>query len=157
MSILGKTAKAIYPPILGFFTLYMIISGLYMTYQKKTPISSLFLPKGKWTSFRGLHRNLSSILWLPFTVTVCTGAIYRMLKTWFSLEKDSVSFLLSWHQGKFVSGLGIEYFYPILIGVLALAAMSAGVTMNKNIMGISKPTEDYMYTLPGGDKKRPSI
>jgi hypothetical protein len=153
MSILGETAKAIYAPTLGFFSLFMICSGIYMMFQGNSPLSSLFAVKSKWTTFRGLHRNLSVMMWIPFLLTVVCGALYRTLKTWFDMDKLSVGFLLNWHQGKFIDGLGIEYVYPVVVGIVALVSMVAGITMNKSFQGISKNTGAQFYTLPGGEKK----
>ncbi|KAL0476695.1 frdC [Acrasis kona] len=136
MSILGKTSKALYSPILGYFTFYMIFSGIYMVFKR--PILSTFALKGKWSTFRGFHRNMSNLILFPFLITALSGTLYRMLKTWFGLEKESVGFLLNWHQGKFISGLGIEYVYPVLLGIAAMASIGAGLTMNKTVVGMKK-------------------
>lgn len=78
------------------------------------------------TIFRPLHRTIASFV-LPFLFsTIISGMAYRVCRAVFSMDKDSVGWLMSLHQFSF---LGLSAIYPVLLCVAVLALAFTGASM----------------------------
>jgi hypothetical protein len=74
--------------------------------------------------FRRLHRIMAAIAMLPLLVTVFTGVIYRLAKSWFGLSRDQVHLLMSIHEGEYF-GQTLEPIYVLLNGIGLLWMLTA--------------------------------
>jgi len=78
--------------------------------------------------FRKLHRTLAPIVLLPLTVTIFTGVVYRLGKSWFGLSRDQVHFLMVIHEGEYL-GHTLEPIYVLLNGLGLLWMLVTGGVM----------------------------
>lgn len=60
---------------------------------------------------REYHSTIAPIVLLPLVITVFTGVIYRLGKSWFGLSKDQVHFLMVIHEGGYLG----DFFKPIYV------------------------------------------
>jgi DMSO/TMAO reductase YedYZ heme-binding membrane subunit len=81
-----------------------------------------------FAKFRQLHATMAPIVMLPLFVTVFTGVIYRLGKSWFGLSRDQVHFLMVIHEGEYL-GQTWEPIYVLLNGLGLLWMLITGVTM----------------------------
>jgi predicted DNA repair protein MutK len=75
--------------------------------------------------FRRLHRVIAPIAVLPLLVTVSTGVIYRIAKSWFGLSRNQIHFLMSIHEGEYL-GHTLEPIYVLLNGIGLLWMLATG-------------------------------
>ena len=78
-----------------------------------------------------LHQNIAPIVFLPLFITVSTGVIYRLSKSWFGLSRDQVHFLMVIHEGEFL-GQFLEPIYVLLNGIGLMWMLITGATMTIN-------------------------
>lgn len=78
--------------------------------------------------FRQLHRTLAPIVLLPLTITIFTGVVYRLGKSWFGLSRDQVHFLMVIHEGEYL-GHTLEPIYVLLNGLGLLWMLVTGGVM----------------------------
>ncbi len=78
--------------------------------------------------FRQFHRALAPIVLFPLTVTVFTGVIYRLGKSWFGLSRDQLHFLMVIHEGEYF-GATLEPIYVLLNGLGLLWMLATGSFM----------------------------
>lgn len=60
---------------------------------------------------REYHSIIAPIVLLPLVITVFTGVIYRLGKSWFGLSRDQVHFLMVIHEGEYLG----DFFEPIYV------------------------------------------
>jgi hypothetical protein len=65
---------------------------------------------------------------LPLLVTVFTGVVYRLAKSWFGLSRDQVHLLMSIHEGESF-GQMLEPVYVLLNGIGLLWMLVKGGAM----------------------------
>ena len=83
----------------------------------------------KWQKkVREFHSLMAPIVLLPLLVTVTTGVIYRLGKSWFGLSRDQVHFLMVIHEGEFF-GQFFEPIYVLLNGLGLLWMLITGLFM----------------------------
>ncbi|MBE7385333.1 MAG: PepSY domain-containing protein [Leptolyngbya sp. SIO1E4] len=85
-------------------------------------------------NFRRLHATLAPFVLLPLFMTVTTGVIYRLGKSWLGLSRDQVHFLMVLHEGEYL-GETIAPIYVLLngLGLLWMLA-TGGMVACQNIM-----------------------
>ncbi len=66
--------------------------------------------------FRRLHSTIAPIVLLPMIVTIFTGVIYRLGKSWFGLSRDQVHFLMVIHEGEYLGDF-LEPIYVLFNGL----------------------------------------
>ncbi len=89
----------------------------------------LILNMVKWQKkVRDFHSLMAPIVLLPLLVTVTTGVIYRLGKSWFGLSRDQVHFLMVIHEGEFF-GQFFEPIYVLLNGLGLLWMLITGLFM----------------------------
>ena len=82
----------------------------------------------KINRIRELHKSIAPIVLLPLTVTVLTGVIYRLGKSWFDLSRDQVHFLMVIHEGEYL-GQTLEPIYVLLNALGLIWMLVTGATM----------------------------
>lgn len=81
----------------------------------------------KWQKqVREFHSLIAPIVLLPLFITVTTGVIYRLGKSWFGLSRDQVHFLMVIHEGEFF-GKFFEPIYVLLNGLGLLWMLITGL------------------------------
>lgn len=78
--------------------------------------------------FRKLHRVVAPIVLLPLFITVLSGVIYRLGKSWFGLSRDQVHFLMVIHEGEYF-GTTLEPVYVLLNALGLLWMLITGCVM----------------------------
>ncbi|MEC4804530.1 MAG: hypothetical protein SAJ12_12980 [Jaaginema sp. PMC 1079.18] len=78
--------------------------------------------------FRRLHSTLAPIVLLPLLITIFTGVIYRLGKSWFGLSRDQVHFLMTIHEGEYLGDF-LEPIYVLLNGLGLLWMIVTGSVM----------------------------
>ncbi|NWF59948.1 MAG: PepSY domain-containing protein [Fischerella sp.] len=71
---------------------------------------------------------MAPIAVLPLLVTVFTGVVYRLAKSWFGLSRDQVHLLMSIHEGEYF-GQMLEPVYVLLNGIGLLWMLVKGGAM----------------------------
>jgi hypothetical protein len=79
-------------------------------------------------NFRKLHATVAPFVLLPLLITVATGVIYRLGKSWFGLTRDQVHFLMVIHEGEYL-GHTLEPLYVLLNGLGLLWMLITGSTL----------------------------
>ncbi|MGD1905731.1 MAG: PepSY domain-containing protein [Leptolyngbyaceae cyanobacterium] len=77
---------------------------------------------------RKLHATIAPLVLLPLVVTVTTGVVYRLGKSWFGLSRDQVHFLMALHEGEYL-GPTLEPIYVLLNGLGLLWMITTGGLM----------------------------
>lgn len=78
--------------------------------------------------FRKLHQTVAPIVLLPLLITVTTGVVYRLGKSWFGLSRDQVHFLMVIHEGEYL-GQTLEPLYVLFNGLGLLWMLMTGSVM----------------------------
>lgn len=80
------------------------------------------------TNVRKIHAAVAPFVILPLIVTVTTGVVYRLGKSWFGLTRDQVHFLMVIHEGEYL-GHTLEPIYVMLNGLGLLWMLATGGIM----------------------------
>ena len=119
----GVYVRAPYTLALGICTLYMAFSGVRM-------LDSAAMAKRRkvtgWTA-RTTHQAVATVAVAPLVLLAATGAGWAVCRYWIGVEKQSIKFLLRWHQGIFE---GAKAYFPPVAAVCILALVSSGLPMN---------------------------
>lgn len=78
--------------------------------------------------FRKFHRTVAPIVLLPLFITVSTGVIYRLGKSWFGFSRDQAHILMVIHEGEYL-GQTLEPIYVLLNGLGLLWMLITGSVM----------------------------
>ncbi|MEM9003537.1 MAG: PepSY domain-containing protein [Cyanobacteria bacterium P01_F01_bin.86] len=85
-------------------------------------------------NFRKLHAATAPFVLLPLLITVFTGVIYRLGKSWLGLTRDQVHFLMVIHEGEYF-GHTLEPIYVLLNGLgLLWMLITGGMMAYRNVM-----------------------
>ncbi|NER83906.1 MAG: PepSY domain-containing protein [Leptolyngbya sp. SIO1D8] len=68
---------------------------------------------------------MAPLVLLPLLITVTTGVVYRLGKSWFGLTRDQVHFLMMIHEGEYL-GPTLEPIYVLLNGLGLLWMLATG-------------------------------
>jgi hypothetical protein len=79
---------------------------------------------------RKLHRKTAPIILLPLLLTVLTGVIYRLGRSWFGMSADVGEIFMGLHEGKFL-GKGLVPFYVLLVGLGLIGMIVTGLSILK--------------------------
>lgn len=79
-------------------------------------------------TFRQIHRTVAPLVLLPLLVTVTTGLVYRLGKSWFGLSRDQVHILMVIHEGEYL-GHQLEPIYVLLNALGLLFMLTTGIGM----------------------------
>lgn len=79
-------------------------------------------------NFRKLHATVAPFVLLPLFITVCTGVMYRLGKSWLGLTRDQVHFLMVIHEGEYI-GRTLEPVYVLFNGLGLLWMLATGGMM----------------------------
>jgi DMSO/TMAO reductase YedYZ heme-binding membrane subunit len=83
--------------------------------------------------FRKLHQTVAPIVLLPLLITVTTGVVYRLGKSWFGLSKEQAHVLMVIHEAEYL-GHTLEPFYVLLNGLgLLWMLITGGIMVWQNI------------------------
>jgi hypothetical protein len=119
----GVYIRAPYTLALGLCVMYMAISGLSM-------LDSAAMAKRRkvagWTA-RTVHQAVATVAVAPLVLLAFTGATWAVCRYWVGMEKQTVRFLLIWHQGILESA---KAYFPPVVAVCILALVSSGLPMN---------------------------
>lgn len=81
----------------------------------------------KWQKkARDFHTLIAPIVLLPLFITMLTGVVYRLGKSWFGLSRDQVHFLMVIHEGEYL-GKFLEPIYVLLNGLGLLWMLLTGL------------------------------
>lgn len=122
LSVIGIFGKFLYAPLLISLVLFMILTGLWILTGGFSNFSFSWKP---WSTDRGMHYNLSIILFLPLATVALCGGLYRLLSSWFGIK---IRLLLDLHTGSI--GFNLEYVFPIFFGITLLIFAYFGIKMN---------------------------
>jgi DMSO/TMAO reductase YedYZ heme-binding membrane subunit len=95
-------------------------------WKPATPCSLFLYPMLK--TVRKLHSTIAPFVLLPLLMTVTTGVVYRLGKSWFGLSRDQVHFLMTLHEGEYL-GPTLEPIYVLLNGLGLLWMITTGGLM----------------------------
>lgn len=85
-------------------------------------------------NFRKLHATLAPFVLLPLIITVATGVMYRLGKSWLGLTRDQVHILMVIHEGEYL-GHTLEPIYVLLNGLgLVWMLVTGSVMAYQNIL-----------------------
>lgn len=83
--------------------------------------------------FRKLHQTVAPIVLLPLLITMTTGVVYRLGKSWFGLSKEQAHVLMVIHEAEYL-GQTLEPFYVLLNGLgLLWMLITGGVMVWQNV------------------------
>ncbi len=77
---------------------------------------------------RNLHRSLALWIAVPLFVSLATGIVYRVGRSWFGMEKPTGTFILNIHSGGWM-GHWLSAFYVLIIGLGLLVMVASGLRM----------------------------
>lgn len=122
---LGDQLRPIYVLLVGLGLLGMIITGLVMNplfkHKSLTKITQKF-------NQRKYHSLASIILFIPLIISLVTGIVYRLGRSYFHVSKENIEFLLDIHQGEYL-GSFIQAIYMILVGIGLISLLITGISM----------------------------
>ncbi len=82
----------------------------------------------KLRHFRELHRMIAPVVLLPLLVTIFTGIVYRLGKSWFGLTREQAHFLMDIHEGTYL-GETLEPIYVLINGLGLMWMLVTGSAM----------------------------
>lgn len=77
---------------------------------------------------RSFHRTFALWIAIPLFVTLATGLVYRVGRSWFGMEKPTGNFILSIHSGEWM-GHWLSAVYVLIVGVGLLLMAALGLKM----------------------------
>ncbi|MEB3280394.1 MAG: PepSY domain-containing protein [Lyngbya sp.] len=81
-------------------------------------------------NFRKIHRKIAPILFIPLLLSALTGISYRIGRSWFGLPGEFGSFMMFFHEGRFL-GKPLVPVYVLLVGLGLLGLIVSGFTLIK--------------------------
>jgi uncharacterized iron-regulated membrane protein len=118
---LGAPLKPIYVLLTGLGMIGLIVTGLSMTGRLGGAHKQL--------DVRQVHRIAAPIVFLPLVVSVLTGVIYRLGKSWFGLSAKQAEIFMVIHQGEYLGNAG-KAIYVLLVGLGLITMLATGINMS---------------------------
>lgn len=115
---LGESGSVIYLILVGSLLLFLTISGLYLWFFSKS---------GK-AQVRKSHRVIGIVMAIPLGLSAITDMAYQAGEKWFHFSKETMSLLMSLHQGSWL-GPDLRPFYILLIGLGLIGLCLTGVSL----------------------------
>jgi hypothetical protein len=81
-------------------------------------------------NLRKLHRKTAPIVFIPLVLTAVTGVTYRLGRSWFGMPDGVAEFLMTLHEGRFLSEPLVPA-YVLLVGLGLLGMITTGLAMLK--------------------------
>jgi len=127
---LGEIGSMVYLAVTGLGLLAIIATG-----------ATLLLSKISKIRLRRVHRIFAVVMMVPLAASATTGLAYKFGEQWLRLPDETLSLLMSIHQGSWL-GKGFSPFYVLFVGLGLLVMMGTGLRLALSMRKKSR--------LPGG-------